>query len=216
MKYECDLIRDVAVLYHDRALSPKSEQIVTDHLAECAPCRAYYGQLDESGIPAPAGQPEPAADFTRKVRRYRTGQLALFGLTVLAVLTTLLPWFGYSGVAEIPGTVLLHHPAALAGLALFLFAIWYHFQKHAARLTCGCTGWGLLLAMEVLDFLTVPQGSTTGITIGMFSYDVPNFSGINLMESLQYTLPGFYIGLAATLLCGIGFLVFARETSRSL
>lgn len=44
MKYDCDLIHDIAVLYHAHALSPKSE---------CAPCRSFFGQLDDSGIPPP-------------------------------------------------------------------------------------------------------------------------------------------------------------------
>lgn len=214
MKYDCDLIRDIAVLYHDHALSPKSEQIVAEHLTECAPCRSFYGQLDDSGISSPTS---PSAvrelDFARKIRRYRTIQIILFCLTVLAMLSTLLPWFGYSGVAEISGAALFHHPSALAGLALLLFGIWYSFQKRAVRLVCGGAGWALLLAAEVLEFLTVPLGSTTGITIGIFSYDVPQFSGISLAESFQFALPGFYIGLAVTFLCGISFLLFARKTA---
>lgn len=213
MKYECDLIRDIAVLYHDHTLSPVSEQIVADHLAECAPCRAYYAQDGAPESPSPADPPEaPVLDLSRKMRRYRTAQIVLFCLTVLTLLTTCLPWFGYSGLAEITGTVLFQHPAALAGLALFLFAIWYGFQRRAARLACGCSGWLLLLAVEVLEFLTIPQGSTVGISIGIFSYDLPTFSGISLAESLQYALPGFYVGCAAMVLCGVLFLLFARRT----
>ena len=213
MKYDCDLIRDVAVLYNDHALSPKSEQIVAEHLAECAPCRDYYTQLDEPKTSSPGAPAEqPAVDFARKMRRYRTAQIILFCVTVLTLLTTFLPWFGYSGVAEISGTILFQHPIALAGLALLLFGIWYGFQKRAARLICGSTGWALLLAVEALDFLTIPQGSTVGISIGIFNYDLPTFSGISLAESIQYALPGFYVGFAATVVIGILFLLFARRT----
>lgn len=210
MKYECDLIRDIAALYHDHVLSPASEQIVAEHLAECAPCREYCAP--ES--PSPADPPEaPAMDLSRKMRRYRAAQIVLFCLTVFTLLTTCLPWFGYSGVAEITGVILFHHPAALAGLALFLFAIWYGFQGRAARMACGCVGWLLLLVVETLEFLTVPQGSTVGISIGIFSYDLPTFSGISLAESIQYALPGFYVGCAATVFCDVLFLLFARRTN---
>lgn len=213
MKYDCDLIRDVAVLYHDHALSPKSEQIVAEHLAECAPCRDYYTQLDEPKTAFPVLPAElPAVDFAHKMRRYRTIQSILFGLTVLVMLSTLLPWFGYSGVTEISGAGLFHHPSAIAGLALLLFGIWYGFRKRATRLICGGTGWALLIVAETLEFLTIPQGSTVGISIGIFSYNVPQFSGISLAESIQYTLPGFYVGFAATVAIGILFLLFVRRT----
>lgn len=214
MKYECDLIRDIAVLYRDHALSPKSEQIVSEHLAVCAHCRSFYKQMDESGIPSPNGPPiTRERDFALKIRRYRTTQIILFCMVVITMLTTLLPWFGYGGVAEISGAVLLRHPSALTGLALLLFGIWYNFQRRSARLLCGGIGWSLLIAAESLEFLTIPQGSTVGITIGMFSYDVPQFSGISLADSFQFALPGFYVGVAATLLCGIGFLLFVRRAA---
>lgn len=44
MKYECDLIRDVADLYDEKMLSAYARQAVEDHLASCSGCRTFYEQ----------------------------------------------------------------------------------------------------------------------------------------------------------------------------
>lgn len=108
-------------------------------------------------------------------------------------------------MAEISEAVFFHHPSAPAGQALFLFGIWYSFQKRAVRMVCG--GEARCSWRESRIF------SPTRITNGIFSYDVPKFSGISLAGSFQFALPGFYIGLAVTFLCGIGFLLFARKAA---
>lgn len=45
MKYDCDLIKDLLPLYHDKATSDFSSKIVNKHLNECDECRRYYHEV---------------------------------------------------------------------------------------------------------------------------------------------------------------------------
>lgn len=45
MKYECEMIRDLLPLYHDKVCSNVSERVVEEHLEECAPCREIAKKL---------------------------------------------------------------------------------------------------------------------------------------------------------------------------
>lgn len=45
MKYECEMIRDLLPLYHDKVCSKVSERAVEEHLEECAPCREIAEKL---------------------------------------------------------------------------------------------------------------------------------------------------------------------------
>lgn len=45
MKYQCDVIRDLLPLYHDRVCSKASETIVKEHLGECEECRGIADKL---------------------------------------------------------------------------------------------------------------------------------------------------------------------------
>lgn len=45
MKYECEMIRDLLPLYHDKVCSKVSEKVVEEHLGECASCREIAEKL---------------------------------------------------------------------------------------------------------------------------------------------------------------------------
>ncbi|SHK35286.1 Putative zinc-finger [Hathewaya proteolytica DSM 3090] len=42
MKYDCDVIKDLEVLYHEDAISEKSKEVIEEHLKECEQCRRIY------------------------------------------------------------------------------------------------------------------------------------------------------------------------------
>lgn len=48
MKYECEMIRDLLPLYHDKVCSKTSERVVEEHLKECAPCREIAEKLNNT------------------------------------------------------------------------------------------------------------------------------------------------------------------------
>lgn len=50
MKYECEMIRDLLPLYHDKVCSKVSERVVEEHLEECAPCRKIAEQLKNTAF----------------------------------------------------------------------------------------------------------------------------------------------------------------------
>ncbi len=219
MKYDCELIQDIASLYRDKALSGKSEEIVEEHLSECENCKNYYSHLYDKEEPLllvnEKNQEEDtrnAARLAKRLRFYRTLQIGMFLLTGLTLLTMLVPWFGYQGVTEISGLCVLRHPLAWAGLLLFMLAIWYPFKKSSYRFAWGDLGWIMLSSMQLLEFLTIPAGYTTGIYLGPFHFDIPNFSSISLASSLSFTLPGFYLGMGAFIITAVLFFFFVWET----
>lgn len=48
MKYECEMIRDLLPLYHDKVCSKTSERVVEEHLEECTPCREIAEKLNNT------------------------------------------------------------------------------------------------------------------------------------------------------------------------
>lgn len=213
MKYDCEFIRDVATLYRDGSLSDRGAAIVEEHLAECPDCSRYFAQYAEPALPKPDVQ--STEDFTplRRISQYRAWQAGVFALLAAALLSMLAPWFGQQGINEIAGTTVLRHPAAIVGLALFCFGIWYAFKKKRARVICGGVGCGLIVLCELFDFLSIPFGYTAGIAIPPFYIDLPSFSGFSLAECFSNARAGFYIGLLLTAAAGIAFGLFVKKTS---
>lgn len=215
MKYDCDLIRDIAPLYKDGALSERSAAVVAEHLSECEGCRKYYDEFSDDKLPAALNDDDAkrAADYGGRIAAYRAWQTGIFGGAVAALFTMLFPWFGHRGIAEIAGTAVLRNPLALTGITLFMFAVWYSFKGRRSRQICGYIGWGLWLFSELYEYLTIPMGSTVGIQWGPVSLDIPSLAGFSITSCLQNALPGFYIGVAALLAVGAAFRFFVRKTS---
>ncbi len=42
MNWKCDVVMDLASLYHDGVASEGSRRLVREHLRQCPECRAYY------------------------------------------------------------------------------------------------------------------------------------------------------------------------------
>jgi len=91
---DCDIIRDLLPLYHDKACSPASRALVDDHVASCAPCREVL-----TGMSAPL--PPPVNSFLPPPSRLKEAKRALTRRAALAVMSIFcaLGLFIASGVA---------------------------------------------------------------------------------------------------------------------
>lgn len=213
MKYDCDLIQDIVSLYKDKVLSNKSEAIVDEHLSECEKCKSYYDEYSDAPVPdlPIASETEKEVAFIKKIREYRLWQTGVFGISLIYLLTMVLPWFGHTGITEITGTATLRHPTAIIGIGLLFFAIWYNYRKIKTRQIVGYIGWGLVLATVIYDLFTLPMGSVIGIQIGPFGFSIPYFPNFSITKSFEYALVGFYIGIIMLLAVIFAFSLFVRR-----
>ena len=87
MNYDCELIRDIAPLYRDGALSEGGKKIVEEHLAQCAVCREYYADEDNRTLPALPhdSETQEIALLSKKLKKRRLYQVGMFA-AVLALL----------------------------------------------------------------------------------------------------------------------------------
>jgi len=76
---DCDIIRDLLPLYHDKACSPASRATVEAHVGACEACRAQLGELE-----APAPLP-PVNPFLVPAQRMRQAKRMLTRRAALAV-----------------------------------------------------------------------------------------------------------------------------------
>jgi len=76
---DCNIIRDLLPLYHDRACSPASRAMVEAHVAACEACR---GELEALEAPAPL---PPLNAFLPPVERLREAKRKLMRRAALAV-----------------------------------------------------------------------------------------------------------------------------------
>ena len=75
MNWKCEIVTDLAPLYHDREASKASRKLVKEHLRECPECRAYYRKyrpVEDFVAEMPASDPvENFAVLAKKMRRRR-------------------------------------------------------------------------------------------------------------------------------------------------
>ena len=79
MSWKCDVVTDLAPLYHDRVASSASRRLVKEHLKECSECRAYYKKYRPAeGIKMelPASETK---DYVLLAKRMRRQRLLLWG-----------------------------------------------------------------------------------------------------------------------------------------
>lgn len=79
MSWKCDIVTDLAPLYHDKEASEASRKLVKEHLRECPECRAYYKRYrpvqDLSADMPFSGNVE---NFAMLAKKMRTRRLLLF------------------------------------------------------------------------------------------------------------------------------------------
>lgn len=215
MKYECSLVRDVVSLYMDDALSEKSRESIDEHLSLCCGCRKFY---DEYRSDDAAAEPEKDINtfvaFSKKITDYRKNQLLLFAFVVLLFLIMTRPWFGYQGVNAIDGFSVLAQPFGALGIAAFIASVFYDFRSFKKRMAVGFIGIACVLLSEIYYFLTIPAGSTTGISFGLFGITLPYLSGISLSESFEMATIWFFCGFVVTVLAAVSFYLFCRRIKK--
>lgn len=82
----CNICRDLIPLVQDGVASSESEELVLDHIAECAECKALFGEAPADKAPAK----QPVTKGLRSAKRYLTAVyicVMLLGLYVGLSLT---------------------------------------------------------------------------------------------------------------------------------
>jgi len=74
----CDIIRDLLPLYHDKACSPASRDLVDEHVRDCEACRDMLSEFDEP-------LPPPVNSFLPPASRLKQAKNKLVRKTALAV-----------------------------------------------------------------------------------------------------------------------------------
>ena len=215
MKYECSIVKDVVTLYMDGALSEKSRESVDEHLSLCGSCRKFYGEYKNEEAEAEA-EPDTKSflDFSKKITDYRKNQLLLFALVALLFLLMTRPWFGYEGINAIDGFSVLAQPFGALGIAAFIAAVFYDFKSSKKRMAAGFIGIACVILSEIYYFLTIPAGSTTGISFGLFGITLPYLPGISLFESFEMTTIWFFCGFVVTVIAAVFFYLFCRKIQK--
>lgn len=80
MSWKCELVMDLAPLYHDGAASEVSKRLVKKHLRECPRCRAYYKKyqpIDE--IPTETPSVDVEENYVLLAKRVRKRRIILWG-----------------------------------------------------------------------------------------------------------------------------------------
>ena len=79
MNWKCEIVTDLAPMYHDGVASEASKKLVKEHLRECPACRAYYKKYR----PAEGVKMElpisDAEDFVLLAKQMRKRRLLLWG-----------------------------------------------------------------------------------------------------------------------------------------
>lgn len=79
MSWKCEIVTDLAPLYHDGVASAASKKLIKEHLRECPACRAYYKKYSpvegiKMEMPVSDGQ-----DFVLLAKQMRRRRLLLWG-----------------------------------------------------------------------------------------------------------------------------------------
>jgi hypothetical protein len=92
MKLECDVVKDLYILYQENELSPSVRQAVDEHLQSCDACAAIYREGTGFEDPLKKDEPEePSKQLDEKMKlrlKLRRMRIALiFALSVLLIYT---------------------------------------------------------------------------------------------------------------------------------
>ena len=86
MKLDCDVIRDLLPLYHDRVCSEKTAELVQEHLSGCEDCRDYLEALDEDlNLGDPVEKVRPLRDVGKRIQKMKWLAFSLGLLAAAAV-----------------------------------------------------------------------------------------------------------------------------------
>ena len=95
MNWKCEIVTDLAPLYHDGEASAASKKLVRRHLRECKECRAVYRKyrpVEGVRIEAPTAETD---DFVLLAKQMRRRRLLLWAGFLSYVSATLAAWVLY-------------------------------------------------------------------------------------------------------------------------
>ena len=94
MSWKCDIVTDLAPLYHDGLASEASEKFVKEHIKKCPDCRAYYKKyrpVEGIKMETPVSEQGDFLLLAKQMRRRRLllwgGFLAYVSATVVVLVT---------------------------------------------------------------------------------------------------------------------------------
>lgn len=96
MSWKCEIVTDLAPLYHDGEASKVSRRFVKEHLRECQQCRGYYKKyqpLENVGEEMPFMQEE--GNFLVLAKKMRKRRLLLWGGFLSYVSATIVALVAY-------------------------------------------------------------------------------------------------------------------------
>lgn len=80
MSWKCELVMDLAPLYHDGVASEVSKRLVKKHLRECPQCRAYYKKYQPiDKIPSEVPNWDVEGNYAMLAKRVRKRRIILWG-----------------------------------------------------------------------------------------------------------------------------------------
>lgn len=73
----------------------------------CSECREYYNTFSSADplVNTAILEEGSLSHLADKMKEYHAYQLGVFLFSIIAMLTIVLPWFGYRGVTETRGTI---------------------------------------------------------------------------------------------------------------
>ncbi|MBQ7296237.1 MAG: zf-HC2 domain-containing protein [Clostridia bacterium] len=83
---DCDIVRDLLELYHDKIVSDTTERAVSEHLCECESCKAEYEKLTDK-LPE-THVVSPVKDFNKLMKKKKIRQVS--ATTVICLTLSLL------------------------------------------------------------------------------------------------------------------------------
>lgn len=80
MNWKCDVVMDLASLYHDGVANEGSRRLVREHLRHCPDCRAYYRHYRSKRRKTyrQAVRPERGVEYIRLAKRMRLRRMLAF------------------------------------------------------------------------------------------------------------------------------------------
>ena len=89
MNWKCEIVTDLAPMYHDGVASEASKKLVKEHLRECPACRAYYKKYRPAEGVKMDLPISDAEDFVLLAKQMRKRRLLLWGGFLTYVSATL-------------------------------------------------------------------------------------------------------------------------------
>lgn len=119
---------------------------------------------------------------------------------IISLLPMLLNQYGgLKGVQEITGLINLFNPIGITSVILFFAGVWFSFRKNGINKVLGALGVIGIVISEIYKYVTWHVMTITG--------------EISIRNSIEFTFPEFYFGLAVSLVMIAAYFVIDRTVN---